>query len=136
MRCSSVADVGQKCLEIRAVLIDVGVIVPFNVIKHCVKSEWSKLFAVAVKSVASKSFPSAVVNLPRTYKRIFKSIYLSCSAGIKNSGSLCSTDAIGLYMVSIVSCTDVCTGFWANMSNSELTDSASAAMPTSRMKAL
>jgi len=47
-----------------------------------------------------------------------------------------STDAKGLYMVSIVSCTDVCKGFWANMSNSELTDNASAAMPTSRMKAL
>jgi len=51
--------------------------------EHCVKSEWSKLFAVAVKSVLSISFPSAVVSLPGTYSLIFKSIYVSCSAGIK-----------------------------------------------------
>ena len=54
----------------------------------------------------------------------------------KNSRSLWSTDAIGLNMVSIVCCTDVCTGFGAKMSNSELPDNATAAMPTSRMKAL
>ena len=112
------------------------IVVPFNVIEHWVKNEWSKLFAVAVKSVESKSSQSAVVNLTRIYSLIFKSIYVSCSAGIKNSRSLWSTDAIGLYVVSIVSCTDVCTGFCANMSNSELSDNASAVMPTSRMQAL
>ena len=74
------------------------IVVPFNVIEHWAKNEWSKLFAVAVKSVESKSFPSAVVNLPLTYSLIFKSICVSCLAGIKNSRSLWSTDAIGLYI--------------------------------------
>jgi hypothetical protein len=63
-------------------------------------------------------------------------MYLSCSAGIKISRSLWYTDAISLNMVSIVSCTDVSTGFYTKMSNCELTDNSSAAMPTSRMKAL
>ena len=45
------------------------------------------------------------------------------------------TDAISLNMDSIVSCTDVCTGICAKISNSELTDNAYAAKPTSRMKA-
>ena len=42
----------------------VVIVDPFNVIGHCVKSEWSKLFDVALKSIDSKSFPSALVNLP------------------------------------------------------------------------
>ena len=56
--------------------------------------------------------------------------------GIKNSRWLWSIDAIDIIMVSIVSSTDVYTGLWAKNSNSDLTDNAFAAMPTSRMKAL
>ena len=46
-----------------------------------------------------------------------------------------ATSAIGLKMFSTVSWTDVCTDFCAKMANTELTDNASAAIPTSRMKA-
>ena len=59
-----------------------------------------------------------------------------CNCVIKNSKSLWSTDAIGLYIVSIFSWTDVCTGFCAKMSNSELTDNDSAAMLRFRIKAV
>jgi len=89
--------------------------------EHWVKSEWRKLFVAPVKSVASKPFPSAVVNLPLTKNLIFKPIYVSCSAGIKNSRSLWYTDAIGINRDTIVSWTDVYTGFCAKMSNSEPT---------------
>ena len=100
MKCS-VTPVGQNCLEITAILIEIGRRCNCRRVQ-CYRTmgenEWSKLFAVAVKSVESKSFPSAVVNLPLTYSLIFKSICVSCLAGIKNSRSLWSTDAIGLYI--------------------------------------
>ena len=70
--------------------------------------------------VSSKAFPSAAVNLPLTNRLIFGSIYVSFSTGIKNSRSLCSTDAIGLYIVSIVSWTVACRDveLWINWQGS------------------
>jgi len=53
---------------------------------------------------------------------MFRSTYVSLSAGIRNSRSLCSTEAMGLYVTSVVSTTDVCMGQGANKSNSELRD--------------
>ena len=47
---------------------------------------------------------------------------MSLSPGIRNSKSLWSTNTMGLYLTSVVSRTDVCTGLEANISNSKLTD--------------
>jgi len=47
---------------------------------------------------------------------------VSLSAEIRNSRSLCTADAMGLYITSVVSMTDVSIGLGANISNSELRD--------------
>ena len=49
-------------------------------------------------------------------------MFVSLSAAIRNSRSLCSTEAMGLYATSVVSTTDVCIGLGENQSNSELRD--------------
>ena len=77
-------------------------------------------FSRQYNHVSYKAFPSAEVNLPPKNSLIFRSIYVSISAGIKNFRSLWSTHAIGMNIVSIVSKTDVCTGLCAKISNSEL----------------
>ena len=51
---------------------------------------------------------------------MFRSTYVSLSAGFRNSRTLCSTEDMGLYVNSFVSTTDVCIGLGANKSNSEL----------------
>ena len=138
MECCRVATIGQKGLEITVLLIEYGCLCNCRLVQineHWLKGERRKLFVTAVKSVAFKSFPSAAVNLPLTNCDIQINTRI-ISAGIKNSKSLWSTDALGLNIVSIVSWTDFCTGFCANMSNSELTDNASAATLMSRMKAV
>jgi len=53
---------------------------------------------------------------------MFSSTYVSLSTGIRNSRSLYSTEAMGLYVTSFVATTDVCIGLGANISNSELRD--------------
>ena len=64
---------------------------------------------------------------PNQFSLISRSMYVSLSAGIKNSKSFWSTGAMGLYVVSIVPSTDVCIGLCAKMSSSLLTDAISAA---------
>ena len=68
---------------------------------------FKKLLATAVKSVLFKFVPSSLIILPRIYIFMFKSTYVSLSAMIRNSRSLCSAEAMVLYVTSDVSTTDV-----------------------------
>jgi len=54
-------------------------------------------------------------------------MYVSLSAGIKNSRSFWSTGAIVFFATSVTPSTDVCVGLCAKMSNSILTDAISTA---------
>jgi len=54
---------------------------------------------------------------------MFRSTYLTLSAGIWNYRSLSSPDPMGWYITSVVSTIDVCIGLGAEMSKSELGDS-------------
>jgi hypothetical protein len=74
-----------------------------------------------------------LVNLPRTKSFMSRSKYVSISPGITNSKSLISTEAIGLYCVSVVSRTASCTGFYAKTSNLVHTNPPIAAMVERRM---
>jgi len=55
-------------------------------------------------------------------------MYVSLSAGIRNSRSLWSTDAMGLYFAPVISMTVDYMGSGPNISNSQLTDTIFADM--------
>jgi len=46
-----------------------------------------KLFVTPVWSVKSTYFPEAEINIPATFSSIYRSMYVSLKAGIKNSRS-------------------------------------------------
>ena len=109
---------------------------PFSAMLHWRKIEFKKLFAIVVNSVFSKAAPSVFDSFSRIKKisRYLSIIsnykYASLSAGIRNSKSLYSMDAMGFYLTSLVSMTDDWTGLEANISISVNTDTVSPVMAT------
>lgn len=98
MRSGFIGTIGHESLQIRAVLIEFSGLCYRCPIQgdRALGEERMEEIVTAVKFLSSKAALSDFVNLCRIYSLIFRSVYVSLSAGIENSKSLCSTEAMVL----------------------------------------